>query len=409
MRRLIPLFLAALLLFGCAPTAPLPQNTETTTAATTVTTATTAVEPTFENTTTENSTGTTAETTVPTTQEATMTTTVTTAAPTTTADWRKGYTSKQIIKDNGFKNGFTIMGRDHSKEVVGTWEYNLTVDGPMWDVNQGGCYRYYNDFETRLCMLRDRLESDKYTLTDGMKTLKFNKKSGVLTMGLNTFEHYGGQGHTASGVTWPGLLLNQEFITAMQYKTLPDSEKPYYSGAADKIILTLDLKLSKYRHQPYVGVNACQFLMFLCVHNSAGAGDGFVWFGLPFFDSRGYDQNKDGIFLYDEGTSSLIFDIPTVELHNNTRPDGRYDFFNAELTAPEVSDEWWHLEIDVKPWLELLASQAIEGTKYNVFRQAESVDDLYLTGMNIGFEALGSYDVEFEVKNFSLTSYVAKE
>ena len=75
----------------------------------------------------------------------------------------------------------------------------------------------------------------------------------------------------------------------------------------------------------------------------------------------------------------------------------------------EFSDEWWHLEIDVKPWLELLASQAIEGTKYNVFRQAESVDDLYLTGMNIGFEALGSYDVEFEVKNFSLSSYVAKE
>lgn len=407
MKRLLPLLLTVALLAGCTsavtPSESSVDTTTATTAATTTATATTeGTTTTTEGTTTE---GTTAETTVP----STTTTASTTAAPTTTADWRKNYTSKQIIKDNTFQNGFTIMGRDHSKEVVGTWEYNLTQDGPVWDVNQGGCYRYYNDFETRLCMLRDRLESDKYTLTDGMKTLRFNKKTGILTMGLNTFEHYGGQGHTAAGVTWPGLLLNQEFITAMQYKQLEQSEKAYYSGAADKIVLTLDLRLTKYTHEFFEGVNACQFLMFLCVHNSAGAGDGFVWFGLPFFDSRGYDQNKDGIFLYDEGTSSLIFDIPTVELHNSTRPDGRYDFFNAEFTAPEVSDEWWHLEIDVKPWLELLASQAVEGTKYNVFKQAESVDDLYLTGMNIGFEALGSYDVEFEVANFSLTSYVAKE
>ena len=112
MKRMLLLLLSTLLLAGCDAGVPRPDSSVDTTTAAATTTAdsskATVTDPTTADQTTADPTTAAA---VPT---ATATSAVTAAGITATTDWRRNYTSRQIIKDNTFCNGFTIMGRDHS-------------------------------------------------------------------------------------------------------------------------------------------------------------------------------------------------------------------------------------------------------------------------------------------------------
>ena len=171
--------------------------------------------------------------------------------------------------------------------------------------------------------------------------------------------------------------------------------------------MSLDVRLTDFRHEKMEGINACQFLSFYYVKSLRD--EGFVWFGMPIFDDRGYRENETEVhFMMDSGSGCYMCGIPQVQVYNSTLPSGRYDFFSADISVVEPSEGWMHIELDMKPYLDMLAEQALKGTTYNVFKRTTEMKDLYFAGMNIGYEVHGSYDVTFEIKNYAITTYVKK-
>lgn len=98
-----------------------------------------------------------------------------------------------------------------------------------------------------------------------------------------------------------------------------------------------------------------------------------------------------------------------VDVFNSTREDGRYDFYKYEnIKEVEASEQWMHIELDIKPYLATLASRAMNTGDFCIYPETSDIADLYLSGMNMGYEVHGSYDVTFEIANYGLTSYVKK-
>lgn len=375
---------------GGSVSTPEESAATTTTAATTVLTTTSTVPTT-----------TTAPTT--TTTKATTTTTTTVA---TTEDWRTHYVSKQIINDNTFKDGFFV--RQQAPIVdLGPWRTTDSIKTPAWLLAQWGTYKSYSDKSEFQCLWKNRLETEPHILTNGINYVEYNAERESLTLAMNTFEFYGDQGHEDNS-SWPHLLIEQSIISREALLALPEEERIHYTLAADKVILSLDIRMTKFKREPFGGILACQFLSYYYVVSSAGPG--FTWFGVPFFDDRGYKAHEIPMFVMDPGSGQYMYGVPQIEVYNSTLEYGRYDFFSYEdITVPEASDTWMHIELDLKPWLMSLAKSSVGNAGMKTYPNTTDVSQLYFGGLNLGYEVHGSYDVSFEIKNYALTSYVKKQ
>jgi hypothetical protein len=153
--------------------------------------------------------------------------------------------------------------------------------------------------------------------------------------------------------------------------------------------------MNSYRFVDIDGVNAAQFLSYYYVKSKTG--DDFVWFGVPLFDNRG----ETGLYwaLDTAGSNRMIYSIPSAETYKNSP----HSLVKAP-NEPYTGQEWLHVKVDLKPHLEALLAL---GLREGIFRYAKTVDDLYISGVNIGWETIGSFDIEMEIKNFSLLSYIS--
>lgn len=342
--------------------------------------------------------------------DTTKKTTTTTAPKATTADWMKNYTSKQIINDNTFQNGFNIACNEKPGTTVhcGNWNPTDSSKKSVWQLSQWGTFNSYVDRSGMQCLWEDRLNTPNNILTNGINRVEYvpERKSLILTM--NTYDYFNGHGHTDNS-SWPHLLIEQSIISRDTFFNLDDEDQLYYSLAADKMILELDLRLTNFSHEPLEGINACQLVSFYYVTSQRDSG--FIWFGMGLFDDRGYDQSpgpNDNRFMMDYGTGNYMYGIPQADTYNNTLETGRYDFFNADFSAVEASDTWMHISMDIKPYLLDMASKTMKGSEYNIYKNTKELKDLFISGLNLGYEVHGTYDVTFEIANYSLTGYVKK-
>ena len=386
---------------GIATTVTASQTVSTTVQSTTVTTHFVETEVT-STTTTEPSTSAVSSTTAALQTSVVLATTEKTTTQKTTADWVKNYTVKQILRDPTFQNGFDVTGQEE-KTTIGTWYNTDSNEDTVWSIGQWGTYKSYTDRSGYLCMLRDRLDTPRHILSNGMNTLTYNDERKSLTFTMNTYEFYGGQGHV-NNETWPHLLIGQEIIDWKTYFNLDDEEMLHYSPAADKVIVSLDVRLTSFSHEPKEGINACQIPSFFAIKSLRDSG--FLWFGVPIFDDRGYDaENMQMTYIMSEN----ICGIPSAYVHNSTSKDGRRDFFSdASRSQVAPGEEWMRIEVDVKPFLDIVAEKVLKGSQYNVFKQTKDIRDLYFSAMNIGYEIHGTYDVSFEIMNYAITTYVKK-
>lgn len=373
-------------------THPVTTATTDVTVTTTSTSATTTVKPT----TTTIKTTTTTKTT---TTKTTTTTTTTTTVP--TAEWMKDYTSKQIINDNNFQNGFYVRQQDPIVDL-GPWRTTDSVKTPAWLLAQWGTFKSYSDKSAYQCLWKNRQDTADNILTNGINYVEYNDRLKSLTLSADTYAFYNGKGHTDNS-SWPHLLIEQSIISRQALLNLPEEERIYYSLAADKIILSLDVRMTQFRHTAYSGINACQFSSFYYVVSTQD--NGFTWFGAPLFDDRGYRHGEKPYYALDAGSGNYIYGIPQYAVYESTLETGRYDFFNGDRKTPKASGEWMHIELDLKPWLLKLVSMTMGKTTYP---NTTDLSQLFFSGLNLGYEIHGSYDVSFEIKNYCLTSYVKK-
>ena len=179
---------------------------------------------------------------------------------------------------------------------------------------------------------------------------------------------------------WPHLLLEQEFV-----------KKPYLKDIS-KVILRFDgklnsseLRMSQVEYNK--GLHAAQFQLFLTIQNrntkSAYYGD-FLWFGVPFYDNR-YTV------------------IPLYAAQDAAKGDASgkfiYSISSADVSKTSFqSKQRISVAIDIYPHI----VKAIELAKTRGYLTGSFFDEFQISGMNIGWEIPGTFDVEFEYENFDI-------
>lgn len=398
MKRIVSIALATLLLAGCAaqPSAPQESSADATTVATTE--AVTTTVPVGEQTTAPTTEQTTAEE-KPTTDGTTATkteatTTVTTAAPTTTQP-KKEYNTLQLIPDADFYNGLTVLSqKDHANgdrvTELGDFYYTRSMEDPVWTLAQ---------WDSGPCIWKDRVDSDKTTLTDGVsKWVTYDPKQKSLLLRMDTEAYYQGKG-AVQGDYWPHLLIQQNF----PYSSASASEKKFYTGAADKWMLSFDLRMPYYKATPNPDnwVEAAQLYMYFGAHEKKTGR--FVWFGLQMFDSR-YELSGDSYHVDGgkaDASGQMIYVIGMGNVYQNVEKS----FWNEIGTEPQVTNDWIHFELDLIPHLQNMLDR---GIREGDFPEGTTVDDFYIDYMNYGWEIIATYDCGVEIKNLSLLSCIEK-
>jgi hypothetical protein len=125
--------------------------------------------------------------------------------------------------------------------------------------------------------------------------------------------------------------------------------------------------------------------MFLMVQNRNRQSPGFgklVWFGIPLYDDRSRfpKEHKAQDF---GGTSMFIFTLGGEVFTERSAHDR----------------EWITVDKDLRP----LILEALETAWQRGFlRESRDVSDYRITGMNLGWEVPGLFDVEMQVRDLSL-------
>jgi hypothetical protein len=197
-----------------------------------------------------------------------------------------------------------------------------------------------------------------------------------LTLGVNASVEYDGRARK-SGELWVHLLVEQNFAEPPSLAELSSAR------------LRLAAKLSRsefHRTADYSpGLHAAQFQMFLMVQNRNRQSRGFgqlVWFGIPLYDDRSRFPKEHK--TQDTGGTSMFIFTPAGSVYTERSAHDR---------------EWIRLDKELMP----LFHDALETAWQSGFlTESRALDDYRVTGMNLGWEVPGLFDVEMQVRDLSL-------
>ncbi|MBQ7982242.1 MAG: hypothetical protein IJ302_01630 [Clostridia bacterium] len=297
-----------------------------------------------------------------------------------------------IIPDLALRGGIKLISqKDHANgdaiTVLGTHDFRGGVsENPRWLLAQ---------WDSGPCLIENRIESAPTAITDGVgRTFAYDPETGVMTFELDTSLYYQGK-PAVQGDWWPHLLIEQP---TFDYETQSPQAQPYFRCDADRMVVSFDIRMKEYAMTETEGdwVRAAQFLMYFYV-KGIDTND-FCWFGLQLFDNR-WEKNEHYIG-YDGGkadaSGAMIYSIGSKYVY---RESGRTLYRAGE---PDTGGEWVHVEIDIKPYLEdMLAHGLADG-----YFKAQSLSELCINGMNLGWETIGTFDHTMEMRNLSLISYI---
>lgn len=298
----------------------------------------------------------------------------------------------QIIPDITFRTGMQLISqKDHANgdaiTVLGAQDfYGGTAEDPRWLLAQ---------WDSGPCLIENRIESDATTITDGIgRSFVYQPDKHQMTFELDTSIYYQGK-PALTGDWWPHLLIEQQ---TFDYASLSEEAQAYYRCDADRMVVSFDIRMTDYSNTPIDGdwVNAAQFLMYFYV-KGIDTND-FCWFGLQLFDNR-WEKN-DHYIGYDGGkadaSGAMIYSIGSKYVYKNS---GRTLYKSGK---PDVSGEWVHVEIDIRPYLDDMLSHGLADGYFD----AQTLSELCINGMNLGWETIGTFDHTMEMRNLRLDSYI---
>ncbi len=183
----------------------------------------------------------------------------------------------------------------------------------------------------------------------------------------------------AAGEAWPHLLVEQDAIRVIPVDRLARLE------------LEVDLRLSAFADrmagQADPGLHAAQLQLFLIVKEVApGAPGDFLWFGVPFFDSRqdfpAPHRARDG--GKDDATGKLIYTI-----------DGR-----EVLASPLGRGDRIAIRKDLLPAIREALAYGVE----HRFLANGDPGRYAVVNMNLGWEMPGAFDAAVEIRGLAVTA-----
>ena len=295
-----------------------------------------------------------------------------------------GYAATRFLKDTSFENGFYVCQFEQKNNYEhGLFTYNDTDASPLWQIDPW--WSLYDLWENR------NTETDKYTLSDtlGINEIKYNPDLGSVSMRLNATNIYKGQPHDSTYNYWPHLLLEQN-------TNICPVDKKKNSTDVDKLFAEIDVRMTDFKNTTNTnGENSCLYLVYFYLRTDKAPGHK-IWFGLTLFENDA--NNVCGVdWNFDPYSDMMIYRMTTV----STFGDLSKSFTTAEgKFAP--GDEWKTLRVDLMPEIR----RAVEwANRDNIFGVPVSVEDMYIDGVNIGYEIHGNFDATFEFKNLDIVAY----
>lgn len=282
-----------------------------------------------------------------------------------------------VLADPKFSQGFYIRGTDSAVDGNGAKATVKLGDGDIvWNVGQW--YSRYDLSESQPVVTAGRV-----SVSDTSKKVTLNRHTGEITLELAASEEY--DTAASSRAKWAHLLVEQEF-TEFSSRTL---------DTLSKVEVALDFRVTAIKSEketaPTSKAMPAQFLQFFYVVNrnlsSAGYGD-FMWFGLGYLDTR--EECKELSYLQDfaGGTAgNFIYSLGAKE----TLGEGAFEFGKE-----------YKVNIDILPYI----SAALKKAKECGFMTNTKLSDCVLTGMNLGWEVVGIWDVSSSIKNLSVKATV---
>jgi hypothetical protein len=131
-------------------------------------------------------------------------------------------------------------------------------------------------------------------------------------------------------------------------------------------------------------LHAAQFLMYFTVQNMNRKSTGYgrlLWFGVPIYDDR--SRFARGHEAKDPGTGMFIYSLPGETFARRSTHDGGWVVFDLDLLP--------------------LMKQGLETAwRNNFLTESKDIADYRLSGMNLGWEVPGTFDVTAAVRKLSL-------
>ena len=277
---------------------------------------------------------------------------------------------RELIQDNHFQRGF-ILWETKPGQHIGYGELKgLKPEAkPVWGLSQ-----WSSKFSVEAALAK--YSDGALDCNNAAKTIRINGKPAEFTLAVNSRVEYGERAREMKD-PWVHLLVEQEF----------DSPPRLADLSTAKLHLEARLLHSTNLHQGDYSPDrhAAQFQIFFTVQNrnrqSPGHGD-LLWFGVPIYDNR--DRFPKEFKAQDfGGTAKFIF-----------TPGG-----NTYTEASAHDGKWIVIEKDLLP----LMREALETAWARGFlKGSRDFADYHISGMNMGWELPGTFDVAMQVRNLSL-------
>jgi len=282
--------------------------------------------------------------------------------------------ARELIRDPHFRTGFHLIEPKPGRRVVYGRLAGVAGDvQPAWDLDQ---------WSSRFPLTAGppatpkpgvrRWENTAKTVTLGDP----GTAAADLSLAVNASVEYGKRARK-SGEPWIHLLVEQSFADTPSLAKL--------SSARLRLKARL-IRSEFHRTEDYSpGLHAAQLQVFLMLQNQNRQSPGFgqlAWFGIPLYDDRSRFPKEHK--AQDTGGTAMFIFTPGGEVFTNRSAHDR---------------DWISVDKELRP----LFLEALETAWQRGFlRESRELADYRVTGMNLGWEVPGLFDVGMQVRDLSL-------
>ena len=277
--------------------------------------------------------------------------------------------ARQLIRDPHFREGFRLIDPvPGQRKVYGRLGSAPGGSAPAWDLDQ---------WSSRFPLAEAAAGPGQRRWSNAGKAVELGGPEGVdLTLSVEAAAEYGAEARKV-GEPWVHLLAEQAFVRPPSLANLT-SLRFHLEAHLVKARLHRSADYSPERH-------AAQFQCFLMVQNTRLGSPGFgklLWFGIPIYDDR--SRFPPAYRAQDFGGTAMFIDTPGGEV----------------FTADSVHDGGWVVvDRELKPLLESACEAAWAA---GFLLESRDWGDYRITGMNLGWEVPGRFEVSMEVRGLSL-------
>jgi hypothetical protein len=327
---------------------------------------------------------------------------------------------RELLPDPTFAYWFSIRGLGQPADdgqVKGVFRTSGKVGKPSWTLAQ---WASKHSFADSAVTRQVRLGTHLFSITNASKRVTVDSQRGEIELGLFASACY--DRPRQKNEPWPHLLAST---------ALTDTRYPSESCRVEtlkRLDVSMECRLTEFADKNPVAdpdLHAAQFQLFLYVQNLTQGDDGFgdmLWFGIPVFDNRrpqkeetyqrdGGKPDASGKFIYSLPSKACLPQGSTFFAEVIGKPaasgagtnQGVTGTLNSERRTPNAEvigkgTRWTNVRVDAAPWI----VYAFKLARRNGYLANTELKDLYVSGLNFGWEMPGAFDAVMQVRGFSL-------